>query len=275
MGRWFACFVFVLLSAAIAKQTDPRPSSSEKLKHWRIEQKSSRNAYTFPTSALGKRPQHENDGGTVPTHLTPAHSHADTAGQHGLDHLAVFIDLPWLECECKFSISASTSDIDGGQHGVAACREGGEVYGIVSVRGLVPGFLYRLDFKWSLADEQLGAFDSVIPTAKSSYIVRKPLTESGQDGTSTLDLIAHSRLKKLRTDLSVWGMYPGLTEEEALIGGRHMDSDLNTVKVQCINTDFENYERTRASLNVSQVGMAKDDNEDLPIGNKACTLFVP
>jgi hypothetical protein len=40
----------------------------------------------------------------------------------------VFIDLPWLECECKFSLSASTSDIDGGKHGGAACREGGEVY---------------------------------------------------------------------------------------------------------------------------------------------------
>jgi hypothetical protein len=58
MGRWVACFVFVLLSAAIAKETDPRPKSSEELKHWRIEQKSSGN--TFPISAL-KRPEDENE----------------------------------------------------------------------------------------------------------------------------------------------------------------------------------------------------------------------
>jgi hypothetical protein len=61
MRRWVACFVFVLLSAAIAKETDHRPKSSEKLKLWRIEQKSSGNGCTFPTSALGKTPEDENE----------------------------------------------------------------------------------------------------------------------------------------------------------------------------------------------------------------------
>jgi hypothetical protein len=61
-----ACLVFALLSAAIARETDPWSNSSEKLIYGRTERKSAVNGYTFPTSGLGKRPEHENDGGTVP-----------------------------------------------------------------------------------------------------------------------------------------------------------------------------------------------------------------
>jgi hypothetical protein len=103
------------------------------------------------------------------------------------------------------------------------------------VRGLVPGFSYRLHFKWSLADEQLGALDLNISTTTSSYAVRMPLAESGQNGTSTFDLIAHSRT--LRMDVAVWDIYPGLKEEETLIGARLMDSAVNTVRILC--TDLE------------------------------------
>jgi hypothetical protein len=99
------------------------------------------------------------------------------------------------------------------------------------VRGLVPGFSYKLHFKWSLADEQQGEFGSVFSAANSSYVVRNPLDESGENGDSTFDLIAQSM--KLRMDVAVWDMYAGLTEEEALIGARHMDSAVNTVRVHC------------------------------------------
>jgi hypothetical protein len=34
-------------------------------------------------------------------------------------------------------------------------------------------------------------------------------------------------------DVAVWDMYPGLTEEEALIGARHMDYDVNTLQLYC------------------------------------------
>jgi hypothetical protein len=44
-------------------------------------------------------------------------------------------------------------------------------------------------------------------------------------------------------DVAVWDMYPGLTEEEALIGARHMDSAVNTVRVLC--TDSDSGERTK------------------------------
>jgi hypothetical protein len=91
--------------------------------------------------------------------------------------------------------------------------------------------VYKLHFEWSLADEQQGAFDSVISSATSSHVVRTPLSESGQNGTSTFDLISHS--KKLRMDVAVWDMFPGLTEEEAVMGARHVDSAVNTVQVHC------------------------------------------
>jgi hypothetical protein len=155
--------------------------------------------------------------------------------QHGPDHPAVAIDVPWLECACDDSNASSISsdreqDGDGSSRG-GTCRTGGKARWVFAVRGLVPGFSYRLHFKWSLADEQLGAFDWVISTFTSSYVARKPLTESDQNGNFTFDLIAHSR--KLRMDVAVWDVYPGLTEEEALIGARHMDSAVNTVRVHC------------------------------------------
>jgi hypothetical protein len=159
--------------------------------------------------------------------------------QHGLDHPAVAIDVPSLECACADSNASSISsdrEQDGDQSSRGGtCRTGGQASWVFAVRGLVPGFSYRLHFKWSLADEQLGAFHSVISTATSSYVARKPLTESGQNGTSTFDVIALSR--KLRMDVAVWDIYPGLKEEETLIGARLMDSAVNTVRILC--TDLE------------------------------------
>ena len=151
--------------------------------------------------------------------------------QHGLDHPAVVIDFPSLVCACDYSNTLKISS-DRERGGDASsrggtCRAGDQVSWIFLVSGLVPGLLYRLHFKWSLEDGQLGALDLNISTTTSSYAVRTPLAESGQNGTSTFDLIAHSR--KLRMDVAVWDMYPGLTEEEALIGARHMDSAVNTV----------------------------------------------
>jgi hypothetical protein len=162
--------------------------------------------------------------------------------QHVLDHPDVVIDLPSLECACDDSNASSTSsdreqDDDKSSRG-GTCKAGRLASWVLSVCGLVPGFSYQFHFKWSLADEQLGAFDWVISTVTSLYVARKPLTDSGQNGYFFLDLIAHSR--KLRMDVAVWDVYPGLTEEETLIGVRHMDSAVNTVRVHC--TDFESFE---------------------------------
>jgi hypothetical protein len=155
--------------------------------------------------------------------------------QHGPDHPAVAIDVPWLECACHDSNASSISseteqDGDESSRG-GTCRTGGQASWVFAVRGLVTGFSYRLHFKWSLADEQLGAFDWVISTVTSSYVARKPLTESRQNDNFTFHLIAHSR--KLRMDVSLWDIYPGLKEEEALVGARHVDSAVNKVRVHC------------------------------------------
>jgi hypothetical protein len=116
---------------------------------------------------------------------------------------------------------AQAEAASGGKQLGAICRAGDQASWILSLSGLVPGFQYKLHFEWFLADEQLGALDSVFSTTTSSYIVRKTLSESGQNGTSTFDLIAHSR--KIRVCVKVWDMYPRLTVEEALIGARDMD----------------------------------------------------
>ena len=115
-----------------------------------------------------------------------------TIGQHGLDHPPVVVDAPSLEYA---NLHGST------------CSAGHQASWVLSVRGLVPGFSYRLHFVWSLVDEQLGEFDTVFSTTTSSYLVRK-LIESGQRGASTFDLIAYSR--NLRMDVAVWELYPGV-----------------------------------------------------------------
>ena len=166
-------------------------------------------------------------------------------GQHGLDHPAVFIDFPLLECACDYSNASSISS-DGEGDGDASsrggtCNAGDQARWLLSVCGLVPGFVYKLHFEWSLADEQKWAFDSVISSVTSPYVVGTPLSEGGQNGTSSFNLIAYS--KKLRMDVAVWDMYPGLTEEEALIGARPVNSAVNTVRVHC--TDLEAGEGTQ------------------------------
>ena len=155
--------------------------------------------------------------------------------QHGPDHPAVFIVIPSLECDCDYSnTSYISSDRERGGNASSrgsTCRAGDQASWIFSVHGLVPGFLYRLHFEWSLEDEHLGALDLNISTTSRSYKFRKPLTESSWNGNSIFDLIAHS--SKLRMDVAEWDMYPGWTEEEALMGARHMDSAVNTVLVRC------------------------------------------
>jgi hypothetical protein len=77
-------------------------------------------------------------------------------GQHGLDHPAVVIDLPSLECACDDSNASSTSSDrerggDASLH-VGTCKAGGQARWVFAVRGLVPGFSYKLHFKWSLSE---------------------------------------------------------------------------------------------------------------------------
>jgi len=88
--------------------------------------------------------------------LSLADSHkptANTAGQHGLDHPGVYIGVPMFECECKHSHGAPTSVFreqggDASAIEASACIEGGEIYWIASLSGLVAGFVYEFHFQW-------------------------------------------------------------------------------------------------------------------------------
>ncbi len=160
-----------------------------------------------------------------------------TLAQHGTDHPAISIEIPSLECACDSQIIHPFADREwvGDASSIGGtCRAGVQVSWILKVKGLVPEFSYLLSFEWSLADELLGAFRSVISTTTSSCVVRKPLIQSGQNGTSTFDLIKHNR--KLRMDVGVWDTYPGLTEEEARIGAIHTDQP---VRVHCSGEQLE------------------------------------
>ena len=116
MRSWVACLVCFLLSAT-AGEKDTWQNSSEKLKHWRHVKKLAeydRPAIATPqASALGNRQEHQSDIVPVPTHLTHADSDADTAGLHGIDHPAIVIDLPVIECECKYSYGSDATTLAG------------------------------------------------------------------------------------------------------------------------------------------------------------------
>ena len=87
-------------------------------------------------------------------------------------------------------------------------------------------YWYNLHFKRSLADEHLGAFDSVISATTSL------LTYSSKPSlrAAPSDLVAYS--KKLCLNAAVWDVYLGLRVEEALVGTRHMDSAVNSASKQ-------------------------------------------
>jgi hypothetical protein len=70
-------------------------------------------------------------------------------GYHGFYHPAVVIDIPELECECKDSFSIEATTMEAG-----ACREGGEAYWKLSVRGLTAGFVYKIRFEWFVGGDQ-------------------------------------------------------------------------------------------------------------------------
>jgi FkbM family methyltransferase len=135
-----------------------------------------------------------------------------------------------LECECT---EYSHADIE-----PSACREGGQVYLFVSVRGLFPeqaGFVYELNLKWSRESDKLThAWTSLLTTQTltrsdtASYTLREPLV---QLGVMVLDTYNNNRFF---VDVTVRDMHPALTTEEALIGARHIDSSVNTVRLKCV-----------------------------------------
>jgi hypothetical protein len=156
-------------------------------------------------------------------------------GYHGLDHPAVAIDVPELECECKdsFSIEAMEKSME-----ASACREGGEVYWILSVRGLVAGFVYEIRFEWFVLKGKQNTHlwsHTIFSSSTSSYTVRQPISQMPRDvstHTSVWDAFI-SKQDPSEIEVTVRDMHPALTSEDALIGARRMNPAVNTVRLTC------------------------------------------
>ncbi len=277
---WLVCFA---ISAAIAREKDPRPNSSEKLKQWRHVKRFAEHeppAIATPqsrASALGRGQVLENDGGKLTRNFTRADSDADTERKHGLDHPTVVVDIPWIECKCKDLHHASTN-AGRAQGGAAssvetsACREGVESYWVFSVRGLVAEFVYEVQVELNFSGESTH-WKTVFMPSTDLYTVKHqhPLRSSQKTLALNTDHTSHE--EPFFVEATVRDMHPGLTREEALISNRLVSSTVNTVRVYCI--ELESGERTTVPEGEQDVGTVKDDNEDLPIGNKVITLFLP
>ena len=141
-----------------------------------------------------------------------------------------------FECECcEHSDVASSNEYS--HVPSSSCREGGQVHFHVSVRGLVPWFVYELEIKWTLGSYKLAhTWKSVVKTTDTdSYTLREPLLQRGDD--FHFGIMAWAAYKKgndpFVIEATVRDMHPGLTSEEALIGTRNIDSSVSAVRLKC------------------------------------------
>jgi hypothetical protein len=203
---------------------------------------------------------------------------------HGLDHPAVFIDLPELECECTYSHAATTSHKEQGgaasSSEASACREEGKVYWNVSVRGLVAGFVYEVHFSLEWSGETAHHWNTIFTPSTSLYTARLPLSERIQKtrafnmDTSVWD--AHIlQEESFFVEVTVRDMHLGLTREEALIGTRRINSDVNAVRVQC--SDLKSGERTKVpdATFVGQANKLPECDARATKTRPACRIISP
>jgi hypothetical protein len=225
---------------------------------------------------------------------------SDAAGQHGLHHPAVVVNHPVFECECtEYSPVASSSEYS--NVAPSSCKEGGQVDFNVAVRGLVPGFEYELEIAWTLEDDQFAhTWKSVVTAETDSYTLREPLVQRNDD--FHFGMMAWDLYKKGDDRFYIDVMVRDRTAEGALIGTRN-DTAVNGVRLQCAQHQSAFLANTFSrdpgftmgmqaqmsadrivqvlgapapeetsepvhDMHVGQGGASKDDNRDLPIGNK-------
>ena len=190
---------------------------------------------------------------------------SDAAGQHGLDHPSVVVDLPVLECECT---EYSDVNIE-----ASSCREGGEVYFVVSARGLVPWFVYELEIKWPLdRDELMHTWKSVVMPDTDSYTLREPLVQAHADfhfGMMAWDAYKQGN-NRFVIGLTVRDMYPGLTTEEALIGIRNIDSSVALGRLNCMKHEHSSSESGTAGVHTLHHNTVQKCAE--PISQAVCIV---
>jgi hypothetical protein len=163
--------------------------------------------------------------------LSLLHSDAGHDGMHGLHHPPVVVHVPTIECECmsdnREACVVTPSHV---RELAGACEL------ISNVHGLHAGFEYKSLVHWSLGDEQATQqFDMVFSASSDSYDVRVSL----------------GIFRRFRTggafvfDVNVLDMYPGLAEEEALIGSRQYRSSFNTLRISFVDNHLRPQIRRR------------------------------
>ena len=140
---------------------------------------------------------------------------------HGLHHPPVVVHVPTIECECmsdnREACVVTPSHV---RELAGACEL------ISNVHGLHAGFEYKSIVHWSLGDEQATQqFDMVFSASSDSYDVRVSLGIFRRFGTGGAFVF----------DVNVLDMYPGLAEEEALIGSRQYRSSFNTLRISFVD----------------------------------------
>ncbi len=104
---------------------------------------------------------------------------------------------------------------------------------IFSVRGLVAGFVYKVDFEWVVLEkENTHHWYKYFSSSTSSYTVRQPLSQTSQQARAWLDAYI-SKQDPYEIEVTVLDMHPGLTNEHDLIGARRMNSAVNTARLKC------------------------------------------
>jgi hypothetical protein len=149
---------------------------------------------------------------------------------HGPDHPAVFVQLPVLECECtEFVLDAK----------ISSCREGGQVYFVITIMHLVPWFKYELEIDWNIGSVDSGWESAVgVTTDTNSFTLREALMQRNGSLHSVWDAYKKGN-DRILIHVKVREMYPGLIAEEALIGMRNIDSYVNNVQLKCVQQSPE------------------------------------
>ena len=137
--------------------------------------------------------------------------------------------MPRLECECKYpGIPPATSPgrKQASSLEASACREGGELYWVVSGGGLIEGYVYKIDFELSFQGNLARHLQTVFSSSRSSYAVRQPVPEGDIPKKDPFYVEVHVR-----------DMHPGLTSENAVISTRRINSVTNQVQARCIDLE--------------------------------------
>jgi hypothetical protein len=168
---------------------------------------------------------------------------------------------------CEFTNSQGPTTSFGREQGGAPnsvetseYREGGEVHWIVSISGLVAGFVYEIhfDLEWS-GGKNSHHWNTVFTSSTRSYKVRLSLQRTQKARVNKIDMSMWDTCTPhggpFFIEVTVRDMYAVLTSEGTLLCTSRVNSAVNAVGVRC--RDLESGDRTKVSDDGTFVGQVK------------------